>query len=466
MFQFIVSKLKFLYIICFSISLLSCSINNVRAKTENKEINVDTVSYLNLGVVRRDSLIINRDIDLNGGFCLLPNNKTLVFKGGIIKNGTLVGKKTRIESKGVAFNHVTIDGSWNVPKISTSLFADLTYENAIKDVLSLTNPEVNNDVIIEEGEYIVSAKRSGDRCLNIVSKTTLTINGTIQLLPNKHRSYSILNVEGDNILIKGNGLILGDRDNHLGNSGEWGMGINVLSSNHVEIRGITVKKCWGDCIYIGSDSQDVLVDGCFLDGSRRQGVSITSGADIHICNCDIQNIGGTEPEYAIDVEPNSNEKVYDVFIEGVRIKNCRGGITTNGRAPNALLEKVIIKDCRISEIQFRAPLWFKSTDYVEINNCDINIDVIKFVFRFTNVKNAVIRGNKVYAKRYFMEPCSNVEISNNIIECGGFYTNDDKLNQLKNVTIKGNVFQGKIPSLPSQSIFKRVRIFENKKNIR
>lgn len=109
---------------------------------------------------------------------------------------------------------------------------------------------------------------------------------------------------------------------------------------------------------------------------------------------------------------------------------------------------MVIKNCHIHDIRFHAPLWFKTTEYVEIADCDISIDIIKFVFRFTNVNRGVVKRNHVYVKRFFMEPSSNVEITDNVIQCGGFYTEPDD-NTIKNVKVDGNAFIKKIPQLPT-----------------
>lgn len=47
------------------------------------------------------------------------------------------------------------------------MFASLDYENLLRDVWALDNPEVLNKIVIEEGNYSVSAKvvSTSIRCL-------------------------------------------------------------------------------------------------------------------------------------------------------------------------------------------------------------------------------------------------------------------------------------------------------------
>lgn len=67
---------------------------------------------------------IQYDYDLCGGKVTLPANASLVFMGGSIKNGTLIGNNTRIQAKkGVCiFDNITIQGTWNVDTAYSSWF--------------------------------------------------------------------------------------------------------------------------------------------------------------------------------------------------------------------------------------------------------------------------------------------------------------------------------------------------------
>lgn len=104
--------------------------------------------------------------------------------------------------------------------------------------------------------------------------------------------------------------IVGDKYSHLGTSGQWGMGISIISSNDVFIYSPFITKCWGDAIYLGSkngkDNINVFITKAKLDDNRRNGISIISGVNICISDAIIQNTSGQSPEAAIDIEPNTN----------------------------------------------------------------------------------------------------------------------------------------------------------------
>lgn len=337
--------------LCIIMSLIFLLISCGQAKSEVNakplSVAIDTVNYIVLGKPAKGEITIKDTVDLGNRKCSLPAGITLCFKGGLIRNGTLEGNKTRLKSSKACFERVRVLGTWNVPTISSALFRDLSYDNALKDVVALSDSTIKNKIIIEPGDYIVTAYKNGDICIPINGNTDFILKGTIRLTPNDYRNYYIVQAQGKHITIRGNGTIIGDKHTHTGDSGEWGMGINLDHAHHVLIKGLTVKDCWGDCIYVGSESTDVRIEDCLLDHGRRQGISITSAKGVTIKNCTITNVGGTAPEYAIDVEPNKGETVDNVTIEEVKVKDCRGGFLVYGKAPNAHVGKVVINNCCI-----------------------------------------------------------------------------------------------------------------------
>ena len=355
--------------------IMSCGSGNAGTSSQEQEIVVaDKVDVSVLGRNEGNRIIIDKNLDLKGCECKIPVGRTLVFKGGLIKNGILNGKMTKIECKGKAFDKVTIKGSWNVPEISTKLFADLSYENSLRDVVALAHPKVKNRIVIERGNYQVRAKKGADVCLSVSSNTDVILNGTIHLVANAYKHYYILNIKGKNIKVRGKGSIIGDRKSHTGKEGEWGMGINLKGAINATISGLTIKDCWGDCIYVGGNSRNVLIEKCKLDHGRRQGISVTKANGVTIRNCTITNVGGTAPEYAIDVEPNRRDSIDNIIIENVTVKDCEGGILVTRPMPKKQENKGIrigsvnIKNCNI-KCNKKYPVRIKGCEKIEINKC-------------------------------------------------------------------------------------------------
>ncbi len=360
-----------------------------------KENSKTVVTYRSLGKIIDNCIYVTNIIDLEEEECEIPQGMTLVFKGGIIKNGTIKGNNTKIKRRGAIFDHVIIKGSWLVPEISTDMFIDILRENVLKELFSLSSSIIRNTIIIEKGEYYVNAQTEWGYCLAVSSNTDLYINGTIKLIPNSYKGCDILRLEGDNIFIRGDGLIEGDKSGHLGTSGEWGMGINVYGSNNVIIKGLKINNCWGDCIYIGGNSRNVLIENCVLDNGRRQGISITNANGILVRDCTILNIGGTDPQYAIDVEPNSNDTVDNVAIKRVEVFNCKGGFLIYGKASTSKIGKVQIVSCKLSNIE-KSPIYVVQCDKASVEKCQFFQDSTMVMIRCVEVNDVIVSNNSFY----------------------------------------------------------------------
>ena len=402
----------FRILMIFSVAVfLSCGSGNAETPQQEKKVIADTINASILGIVDGEKVIIDKDVDLKGCECKIPEGKTLVFKGGLIKNGIITGKMTKIECKGKAFDKVTIKGNWNVPEISTKLFADLSYENSLRDVVALANPKVKNSIVIEKGEYKVNAEKNKDVCIPICDNTDLIIKGTIRLAPNDLKSCDIIQAKGENINIRGNGTIIGDKHTHTGKEGEWGMGIILNGAMNATISGLTIKDCWGDCIYVGGNSRNVLIEHCKLDHGRRQGISITKANGVTIRNCVITNVSGTNPQYAIDVEPNRRDSVDNIIIENVTVKDCEGGfLVTRGRlkegAKTPWIGKVVIQNCQVS-CKRKIPVNVKRCEEVKIEKCSLYAQRGRTAIYVLETGKAVVQNNTASIDGSILEQAKN-----------------------------------------------------------
>lgn len=333
--------------------------------------------------------VIKDVVDMEGAELMLPKNVTLKFaKGGCLKNGCIKADNTSISGyKQGIFDGVKVEGEWNVKYICTDMFKDLVQLNSLQNVFALASEKVTNVIIIEEGKYQVAANRNFEAILSVPSNTEVIINGTIMMLPNAFTNYYIIELKGENIQLHGRGDIVGDKHTHIGTQGEWGMGVQITRCKNVDIYDFTIKDCWGDCIYIGSESTDVRINNCILIHGRRQGISITSADNVNISNCKISKVGGSAPQYGIDIEPNKGGKVDNVIIENVEIFDCYGGILTYGKAENAQIGSVVIKGCKVYDCAAKYPLNFQTGQSVDVIDCAIKSGG-KTAVLFQNLQNA------------------------------------------------------------------------------
>ena len=360
-------------------------------------------------VRRLPDYVISKSIDLRGGTLKIPAGRRLFFKKGArLTNGVVIGNATSIHgSLNNIFYKVRIKGSWNVPQITTTMFGDMNKENSLVNMFALTNKKVRNVVTINPGDYWITIPKAWGHRIQVLSNTDIILNGTIRLKANSYRGYKIIDIFGHNISLCGRGAIIGDRKAHRGIDGEWGMGVNVSGGSNIKISGITIKDCWGDCIYIGGKATNVNIRNCILDGSRRQGVSITFAGKVFVENCIIKNIKGARPEYAIDVEPNANCVVDYVLIKKVKVINCNGGFMS--WHPE--------KKSRIGT--------------VEILNCSVSGRIEHYAYSFERTNKIIMKNNHGVGKKIRLSKLNDVLLENNSIE--GQWLSTYRINGCKRV---------------------------------
>lgn len=295
-----------------------------------------------------------------------------------------------------------------------------TYRISDGDVSKFDGREIcNGTLVISKGDYLLRVKKEGGACLKLGDNTELIIDGTLRLAPNSFRKCDMIRVVGSHVKIHGKGCVMGDRLTHKGSEGEWGMGINFQKASHATLSGLTIKDCWGDCVYVGKKSTDIMIKDCLLDNSRRQGVSVTFADRVTIRNCKITNISGTYPQYGIDIEPNRKSSVDNVLIENVDVKNCEGGIRAvlpNAGIGNAMIGRVEIRNCFVSAktrypihlkrcrqalvehcvieaTNDRASIFTKYVDNLRVHGNTLNVDVKLFSSLVNKVKKQVGKGD-------------------------------------------------------------------------
>ncbi|WP_406844505.1 right-handed parallel beta-helix repeat-containing protein [Flavobacterium soyae] len=189
----------------------------------------------------------------------------------------------------------------------------------------------NRNIILPNFPILISEKG-----LSLKSNSNIYFDSKSKLIiaSNSLPKYQILDVRNlENVVIY-NPRLVGDKMKHKGVDGEWGMGINILSSKNITIYNPEISNCWGDGIYIGvlsRDPENIVIKGGLLDNNRRNGISIISGKNINVSNIVVSNTNGTLPMAGIDVEPNENKNV----LEKINLTNIN--TFNNGDAGIALI---------------------------------------------------------------------------------------------------------------------------------
>jgi hypothetical protein len=188
-------------------------------------------------------------------------------------------------------------------------------------------------VLVPTGTYMVDAV--GKNRLTLKSDMTLKLAGsaTLKAIPNSAKGYAVLSISGaSNVRIVG-GTLEGERGEHVGKSGEWGMGIRIdRGANHITISGVTSKKMWGDGFYV-QGATDVKFCSVTADYNRRQGLSIIEADGLVVTNSVFKNTRGTRPSAGIDLEPDeAAQEITNVRIQNSKFLNNAGtGIVIAGK---------------------------------------------------------------------------------------------------------------------------------------
>lgn len=164
------------------------------------------------------------------------------------------------------------------------------------------------------------------------SKIFFNRNSKLILEPNDKKKYKILSLdEVTNVNIY-NPQLVGERENHKNDEGEWGMGINIENSKNINIYNPHISNTWGDGIYISSSSEaktdNILIKYGIIDNVRRNGISIISGRNIKIDSVQISNTNGHHPAAGIDLEPNKiKQEIKNITLENIfTFNNQKEGI--------------------------------------------------------------------------------------------------------------------------------------------
>ena len=209
-----------------------------------------------------------------------------------------------------------------------------------------------------------------DKGLKVGSNKTLYFEkgSEIRLKPSLKKGYNIFDLRKVKNVQLIDPVIKGDRNTHLGKTGEWGMGIGIYSSENIKIVNAKVYDCWGDGIYIGKSegntNRNIEIINAFCKNNRRDGISIISVNGLLLDAPYAGYSNGTAPMAGINIEPNDPEDE----VKNIRIINPKTEYN-NGAGISVGISKLYgKKDKNVSiEIQNhtdkRSNIGFKSSCY-------------------------------------------------------------------------------------------------------
>jgi len=213
-------------------------------------------------------------------------------------------------------------------------------------------PAAGGTVYVPAGNYAIDPTRN----VRLRSKMHLELAPGAKLLAKRNsadRAYVLMVYKVSDVEISG-GEIVGDRDNHLGTTGEWGHGIMIRGSSRVTVRDMRISKCWGDGISIGGamvtnqpsiPCYDVAIANIVSTGNRRQALSIGRSSMVRVYDSEFSYTTGLAPGCGIDIEPDADDMgtASNIHIENCTIKRNQGnGIQVYKRVSGVTIKANVI----------------------------------------------------------------------------------------------------------------------------
>ncbi|HEY0505383.1 MAG TPA: right-handed parallel beta-helix repeat-containing protein [Lysobacter sp.] len=213
-------------------------------------------------------------------------------------------------------------------------------------------PSTGGTVTVPAGDYVIDPTVN----VRLRSKMHLQLASGARLRAKRNsaeRAYVLMVYKVSDVEISG-GQIIGDRDTHLGTTGEWGHGIMIRGASRVTVRDMHISDCWGDGVSIGGamvtgaptiPCNDVIITNIVSTNNRRQGLTIGCSSNVKVYDSEFSYSNGIAPQCGIDIEPDSNDSrtTDTVHIQNCLIRRNKG----NGILSYKRVQGVTVKNCTL-----------------------------------------------------------------------------------------------------------------------
>lgn len=381
--------------------------------------------------------VIKHHYSLNNKSINLPSGFKLVFRGGSLGDGEISGNRSVMvfeqKEPGIKMT-LKIKGLWINEDVYDSWFEfddspQFVSNGLIQNILTMSDENTDCHVHFVEsrtyyfelpykgptdlGERIgfdmVNGKKRrhwfelyGDkfsflRIFTIPSKTHLTINNRLQMIPTNQGAYFVFWEYGkSDVTIDGKGVITGDALQHRYETpfkgpksryfGEWGMLLHCMKCKNFKVKDVTFENAYGDAVtfygsFFENEKGSRFADGFTMENvkivnARRNGLTL-GGRNVSISNCHFEGCGsdkvnGTSPRSAIDLEPDNIKKYPEIGNENVVIKNCtfKGNYRDLASYMNNLPKYGKVAT-RIKGCKFTSAIHLQATYWMVFENCSI-----------------------------------------------------------------------------------------------
>ena len=123
----------------------------------------------------------------------------------------------------------------------------------------------------------------------------------------------------------------------------------------------------------------------------------------------ITNVGGSNPQYAVDIEPNVGDTVDHIRIENIEVRDCEGGLlVTKGKKSIAqkTIGSVEIRNCIVSA-KSKYPIRLNKATNATIENCVVYSTNSTTAITSTDINDLVVCNNTIYVKKELLPTIKN-----------------------------------------------------------
>ncbi|MBD2865107.1 right-handed parallel beta-helix repeat-containing protein [Paenibacillus oceani] len=307
-------------------------------------------------------------------------------------------------------------------------------------------------VYLPKGVYAVDLV-DGLKSLSVRSHTKVVMHpeAVIRLKPQSVERYYIVDIQNvQHVEIVG-GTIEGERNSHVGSTGEWGYGIRINESSNVNVSDVSMVDCWGDgAVATGSTpSSHITFENCIFHNNRRQGLTLANTNHVRILNCVFTNTNGTAPQAGIDIEPDNHSIAENIVISNCYFENNSGNGLLLARRDNlegnTFVRKTIVSNCTFKGNGISGVYLKNVTDITVANNV-IEQNVKNGIY-LGNTKECAIIGNRVLQNGnhgiHVSHSSDNIISDNSVIEnASGIQVENSSANLIKSNQARRNNIHG------------------------
>lgn len=249
------------------------------------------------------------------------------------------------------------------------------------------------------------------------------------------------------------GKLYGDRDSHdysANGTHESGHVIAIRISSYITVKNVQIYQPTGDGITVGGlyahgesgyvRPNHIVVDGCIIDGARRNDISLIDGEYVQIINNTIQNAGtvnGTNPKAGMDIEPNyasTNEnwqRAENIFIKNNTFANNSANdlILHGGRTTAVVVENNIFECSAL-------------TGSSVLSHCNKDVKICGNIFSASSSGKNAIQTDAI--PNTHDDRQNQITVSSNQIVNMSIWLNGDEITVSSNIIASGDILAQKL----------------------